>query len=570
MKPIPVTEKFSVVGQIQPSDFAELRRLGFKTVINNRPDGEDTTQPGSDAEEAAAKAAGLDYVFIPVTSTCMPENDVRRFAETIVASDGPVIAHCRSGARSFYMWILAGDAEVDGFSDDKLIAVASDVGIAPDASRAWLASHRRISKPDVKGFYDPKTGSIQYVVSDPATNACAIIDPVLDYDEKSGATKTEHAGDSRLCRRAWPYSRMDPRHPSACRSLLGGPLPKGKDRSIERSAPVSSMCKRCGRRSTTGRTLRMTAVSGTACSRKGDFQARHDRRESDVFARTHARLDHLCHRRLRVRPRHAVHAGFRHGAGRFPGGSAKRLWRSIMDILSLRDETRIFTGHDYQPGGRKALWESTVAVQKHSNPHIAGQTEESFIALREARDATLPMPKLILHALQVNMNGEDFQSRKAMAEGISRFHSMRLRGGLVMEAYYSPLAGGALIGLSASLLMLLNGRIAGISGIVAGILGKRNGRFLHDAAFVAGLLLAPMIYFAIYGATPQVQISAGWPLLLVAGLLVGFGTRMGSGCTSGHGISGLARLSPRSFAAVATFLVAGVLTVLAMRAGGWL
>ncbi|NKB84790.1 hypothetical protein CEV33_4946 [Brucella grignonensis] len=141
---------------------------------------------------------------------------------------------------------------------------------------------------------------------------------------------------------------------------------------------------------------------------------------------------------------------------------------------------------------------------------------------------------------------------------------------MVMEAYYSPLAGGALIGLSASLLMLLNGRIAGISGIVAGILGKRNGRFLHDAAFVAGLLLAPMIYFAIYGATPQVQISAGWPLLLVAGLLVGFGTRMGSGCTSGHGISGLARLSPRSFAAVATFLVAGVLTVLAMRAGGWL
>ncbi len=195
MKPIPVTEKFSVVGQIQPSDFAELRRLGFKTVINNRPDGEDTTQPGSDAEEAAAKAAGLDYVFIPVTSTCMPENDVRRFAETIVASDGPVIAHCRSGARSFYMWILAGDAEVDGFSDDKLIAVASDVGIAPDASRAWLASHRRISKPDVKGFYDPKTGSIQYVVSDPATNACAIIDPVLDYDEKSGATKTEHADE---------------------------------------------------------------------------------------------------------------------------------------------------------------------------------------------------------------------------------------------------------------------------------------------------------------------------------------------------------------------------------------
>lgn len=87
----------------------------------------------------------------------------------------------------------------------------------------------------------------------------------------------------------------------------------------------------------------------------------------------------------------------------FPGGSAARLWSSIQEILSLPDETRLFTGHDYQPDGREPLWETTVAEQKRKNPHVVGQTEESFVALRNRRDKTLPM--LILHALQVNMRG---------------------------------------------------------------------------------------------------------------------------------------------------------------------
>ncbi|MBV2187105.1 MAG: MBL fold metallo-hydrolase, partial [Rhizobium sp.] len=89
----------------------------------------------------------------------------------------------------------------------------------------------------------------------------------------------------------------------------------------------------------------------------------------------------------------------------FPGGSAKRLWASIQEILSLPDETRLFTGHDYQPDGREPLWETTVGEQKRSNPHIAGKDEAAFVALRNKRDKTLPMPKLILHALQVNIRG---------------------------------------------------------------------------------------------------------------------------------------------------------------------
>ncbi|PRD45424.1 hypothetical protein C5748_03940 [Phyllobacterium phragmitis] len=118
--------------------------------------------------------------------------------------------------------------------------------------------------------------------------------------------------------------------------------------------------------------------------------------------------------------------------------------------------------------------------------------------------------------------------------------------------------------------MLLNGRIAGISGIVGSILGKRGERFGHDVAFVVGLLLGPLAYRLMFGSGPQVVITATLPLLIVAGLLVGFGTRMGSGCTSGHGISGLARLSLRSFTAVLTFLATAILTVLALRLGGWL
>jgi glyoxylase-like metal-dependent hydrolase (beta-lactamase superfamily II) len=89
----------------------------------------------------------------------------------------------------------------------------------------------------------------------------------------------------------------------------------------------------------------------------------------------------------------------------FPGGSAKTLWASIQDILALPDETRVFTGHDYQPCGREPRWESTVGDQKRLNPHLVGKSEAEFIALREARDRTLPMPKLILHALQVNVRG---------------------------------------------------------------------------------------------------------------------------------------------------------------------
>lgn len=139
-----------------------------------------------------------------------------------------------------------------------------------------------------------------------------------------------------------------------------------------------------------------------------------------------------------------------------------------------------------------------------------------------------------------------------------------------LQAYGPALSGGLLIGAAAALLLLANGRIAGISGIAGGLLRRPDGDTGWRVAFLLGLLAGPLLLTLLQGHPPQVTILASTPVLILAGLLVGFGTRLGSGCTSGHGVCGLARLSPRSIAAVCTFMVTAAATVFAVRhlAGG--
>lgn len=129
---------------------------------------------------------------------------------------------------------------------------------------------------------------------------------------------------------------------------------------------------------------------------------------------------------------------------------------------------------------------------------------------------------------------------------------------------WASLAGGALIGLAAALLLWLNGRIAGISGIVGGLLRPVPGDRAWRVAFVLGLLLAPLAY-GLVARLPVLQVDSGYGLLVLAGLLVGVGTRYGAGCTSGHGVCGLSRLSPRSLVATLTFMAVGFATVLVVR-----
>ena len=129
---------------------------------------------------------------------------------------------------------------------------------------------------------------------------------------------------------------------------------------------------------------------------------------------------------------------------------------------------------------------------------------------------------------------------------------------------WTALAGGLLIGLAAALFLLLNGRVAGISGIVGGLLRPVRGDIGWRVAFVTGLIGAPLLY-ALVAALPAPRIDAGLGTLAVAGLLVGVGTRYGGGCTSGHGVCGLSRLSPRSLAATLAFMGAGFATVFVLR-----
>lgn len=129
---------------------------------------------------------------------------------------------------------------------------------------------------------------------------------------------------------------------------------------------------------------------------------------------------------------------------------------------------------------------------------------------------------------------------------------------------WMSLAGGLLIGTGVALFALLAGRIAGISGIVGGLLRPKRGETGWRIAFLAGLAGAPFAY-ALFMPLPEVRVDASVPVLLLAGLLVGVGTRYGSGCTSGHGICGLSRRSPRSIAATAAFMATGFITVWLLR-----
>lgn len=128
----------------------------------------------------------------------------------------------------------------------------------------------------------------------------------------------------------------------------------------------------------------------------------------------------------------------------------------------------------------------------------------------------------------------------------------------------SALTGGVLIGIAAGMFALLNGRIAGISGIVGGLLSPGRQEVAWRVAFVLGLIGAPLAY-ELLGTVPALRVDAGYVALVVAGLLVGIGTRYGSGCTSGHGVCGLSRLSSRSMVATAAFMSAGFVSVFLMR-----
>ena len=264
-------------------------------------------------------------------------------------------------------------------------------------------------RPVVKGFFEKRTASVQYIVADPETKRCAIIDPVLDFDPKSGATAT-HSADQLLRYiegEGYNLEWILDTHPHADHFSAAGYL---KDTT---GAPTA-----IGEKVTDVQKLWQGIYNIAGCYPADGSQWDKLFADGDGF-----RIGNMDVA-VMFTPGHTLasiayvvgDAAFIHdtlfmpdgGTARadFPGGSASALWKSIQRIIALPDATRLFTGHDYCPGGRKPAWESTVAQQKTENVHLTkAKTEAEFIALREARDRELPMPKLILHSLQVNIRG---------------------------------------------------------------------------------------------------------------------------------------------------------------------
>jgi len=263
-------------------------------------------------------------------------------------------------------------------------------------------------RPDVMGFYDAPTGSIQYVVTDPTTRKCAIIDPVLDFDPRSGTTRTTSA--DQLLRYIEAHGLtlewiLDT-HPHADHFSAAGYL---KDKT---GAPTA-----IGERVVEVQRLWKTLYNLPDTFRLDGSQWDHLFADGERFA-----VGELEARAL-LSPGHTLcsityvigNAAFVHdtlfmpdsGTARcdFPGGDARQLWRSIQRILDLPTDTRLFTGHDYRPKSRAAHWESNIAAQKANNAHLRDCDEAKFVKLRNKRDQTLALPALMLAALQVNIAG---------------------------------------------------------------------------------------------------------------------------------------------------------------------
>ncbi|MEN5082668.1 bifunctional sulfur transferase/dioxygenase Blh [Bosea sp. TWI1241] len=405
MTSVKISDRLTVASQPTLDAIPALADNGFAAVLNNRPGGEERDQPDSAGEKAAVERAGLVYGFVPVTGATITEADVRAFQRFVAAAPGPVYAHCRSGTRSTTLHVI-GEVLDGRMKADEVEAFGRARGFDLSGAVRWLARHAAQS-PRVTGFHDPRTGSMQYVVADPATKQCAIIDPVYDFDEKSGATGTAHADEllAYVAREGLSVAWILDTHPHADHFSAAHYLKQKTGAPTAIGAHVVDV-QRLWQGFYNWPELKTDGSQWDRLFADGDSFAIGGLTGRVMFSPGHtlASVTYLI-----------GDAAFVHdtifmpdsGTARadFPGGSADALWSSISAILALPDETRLFTGHDYEPGGRAAKWESTVGEQKRANPHLAGMTRERFIALREARDRTLPMPKLILHALQVNIRG---------------------------------------------------------------------------------------------------------------------------------------------------------------------
>jgi glyoxylase-like metal-dependent hydrolase (beta-lactamase superfamily II) len=263
-------------------------------------------------------------------------------------------------------------------------------------------------KPDVTAFFDEATNTVTYVLRDSQGSACAVIDSVLDFDHASGRTDTRsadaviaHIRDHHLDLQWILETHVHADHLSAAPYLqeqLGGKIGIGNQ--------ITTVQNTFGKIFNEGTAFQRDGSQFDALLAEGDSLMIGQLRLDVLFTPGHTPA---CMTYVVADTAFVGDTLFMpdYGTARcdFPGGSAADLYDSVHKILALPDQTRIFVAHDYKAPGREAFaWESTVGAQKALNVHIgAGRSRNDFVALREARDATLSMPRLIIPALQINM-----------------------------------------------------------------------------------------------------------------------------------------------------------------------
>lgn len=261
--------------------------------------------------------------------------------------------------------------------------------------------------PEVKAFFDPATNTISYVVKDPASNACAVIDSVMDIDYAAGRITYLHADAiidyirSHNLNLEWIIeTHVHADHLSAApyiQKILGGKIGIGDKIMVVQDT--------FGKIFNEGTEFQRDGSQFDALFKDGDTYMIGNLKALAIYTPGHtpACMVHVMGNAAFVGDTLFMPDG---GSARadFPGGDAAALYDSIQKVLSLPDETRLFMCHDYGPNGRDIQWETTVAAEKQHNIHVGeGKTKEQFVKFRTERDATLAMPKLIIPSLQVNM-----------------------------------------------------------------------------------------------------------------------------------------------------------------------
>ncbi|TXE66648.1 bifunctional sulfur transferase/dioxygenase Blh [Serratia nematodiphila] len=386
--------------------FQQLSHEGYTLVVNHRPDEEGGNYLTHSQEKVLADQQSMDYIYMPFTYDSLSWEQVYTFNRQ-AKSGKKVVAHCRSGSRSVGIFFLHDLNE--GLIDEKTFReYCRQYNADAEPALAWYARQQQCSPvAQVQAFYEPISGSLQYVIADPENQRCAIIDPVLDFNRQTGAVSYHQAQNllDFIQSRQWQVAWILDTHPHA-----------------DHFSAAAWLAEQTGAPMGIGEKIEDVQTLWKALYHLPDLSAPKliwDRlfKDSDVFYVGNLRGEVMYSpgHTLASVTYHIGNCAFVHdtlfmpdsGTARtdFPGGSADALWETLQRLLTLPEETRLFTGHDYRPGGREVCYESTLREQRDINPFLRHQDRASFSAMRAQRDKQLPLPELMLMALQVNING---------------------------------------------------------------------------------------------------------------------------------------------------------------------